>query len=464
MVKNKLKFMKSKNIFIQHFSKAKRSLFILIILLVFIVMLFNMSKPLPKDISYYGKMFNVSENDIEFLYDLTYDENNSRVYSQQIFDRVFEMIDGAEEYILIDMFLFNDFKGKNAFIYRNLSSELAISLIEKKEQNPDIVIDYITDEINIVYGGARNNIIEDLQNSGVNVVFTYISSLRDSNPIYSAIYRVFFSWMGVGNNGVMSHPFSDEQPGVSIRAYLKMLNFKANHRKLIVADDGNGKFVSLVTSANPHDASSGHSNIAVYMKGEIAYDIINSEIAVAKLGNSQLGYSSMLNNDVIHDDNIIINNNEHVKVQFITEGKIRERVLNEIKNTSNGDEINLAMFYISDRGVINALLDSSKRGVKVKLILDPNKDAFGYEKNGIPNRQVASELMKRSGGKIEIRWYDTKGEQFHTKLLVINKKKHTIIITGSANYTKRNLKDLKVKGSGGSTAKLPPLFFLCFSR
>ena len=49
---------------------------------------------------------------------------------------------------------------------------------------------------------------------------------------------------------------------MSLRSYLEMLNFKANHRKVFVADSADGP-VTIVSSANPHDASSAHSNVAL---------------------------------------------------------------------------------------------------------------------------------------------------------------------------------------------------------
>ncbi len=84
-----------------------------------------------------------------------------------------------------------------------------------------------------------------------------------------------------------------------------------------------------------------------------------------------------------------------------------------------GDNIDIAMFYLADRAVIESLLAASRRGVAVRVILDPNKDAFGHAKTGIPNQPVASELVAASDGAIHVRWYRTHGEQFHTKLAMI---------------------------------------------
>ncbi|MDQ7861486.1 phospholipase D-like domain-containing protein [Peribacillus frigoritolerans] len=70
-----------------------------------------------------------------------------------------------------------------------------------------------------------------------------------------------------------------------------------------------------------------------------------------------------------------------ISVQLLTEGKINKHVLKAIKDAENGDKIHLAMFYIADREVVEALTDAAKRGVKIEMILDPNQNAFGSEKN-----------------------------------------------------------------------------------
>ncbi|MDD4363708.1 MAG: phospholipase D-like domain-containing protein [Atribacterota bacterium] len=103
------------------------------------------------------------------------------------------------------------------------------------------------------------------------------------------------------------------------------------------------------------------------------------------------------------------------------------------------------MFYLSHRDTIKSLIDAANRGVNIKLILDPNKDAFGRKKNGIPNRQVAQELRDKTNNEIQVKWYDTHGEQFHTKMVFIEKNNKSIIISGSANLTRRNIDDYNLE-------------------
>ena len=104
----------------------------------------------------------------------------------------------------------------------------------------------------------------------------------------------------------------------------------------------------------------------------------------------------------------------------------------------------MAMFYLSDREIIDALKSAQKRGVSLRVLLDPNKDAFGREKNGIPNRPVAYELTQAG---ITVRWCDTHGEQCHAKWLMLRGADKTTMLLGSTNFTRRNLDNLNLETS-----------------
>jgi hypothetical protein len=89
--------------------------------------------------------------------------------------------------------------------------------------------------------------------------------------------------------------------------------------------------------------------------------------------------------------------------------------------------------------VIKALRLADERGATLRLLLDPNKDAFGREKGGVPNRQIAHELMSESSGNTTVRWCYTTGEQCHSKILLFSSGTTTTLIQGSANLTRRNI-------------------------
>jgi phosphatidylserine/phosphatidylglycerophosphate/cardiolipin synthase-like enzyme len=52
---------------------------------------------------------------------------------------------------------------------------------------------------------------------------------------------------------------------------------------------------------------------------------------------------------------------------------------------------------------------------------------------------VAAELRRRSGGKIDVRWYRTHGEQFHAKLALVQRADSLYALLGSADFTRRGI-------------------------
>src|SRR5699024_3290077 len=100
------------------------------------------------------------------------------------------------------------------------------------------------------------------------------------------------------------------------------------------------------------------------------------------------------------------------------EGKIKEKVISNIKKVQSKDRISIGMFYLSDRDVVKELIKASKRNVDIKIILDINKEAFGKEKPGVPNKPVASELINRTNNNIKVKLALSNVEQFHSEYLL----------------------------------------------
>ncbi len=105
------------------------------------------------------------------------------------------------------------------------------------------------------------------------------------------------------------------------------------------------------------------------------------------------------------------------------------------------------MFGFADRGLIEALLEASRRGVAVRLILDPSEDASTALPTGLPNQPAASELVARSAGAVRVRWYRTHGERFHGALVLFAGKQNLWLTVGSANLTRRGLDDYNLEAS-----------------
>lgn len=411
----------------------KKSFFFLIIVLIIIsiVSIYHANKPLPKGVSYEGNIHTV-EN-VTFLQDLTYTDKNDEVqHVNQIFPRIYKAIENAEEFIVIDMFLFNSYYDENAK-YPNISEQLTNKLIAQKKKQPSLKVIFISDEVNTTYNTHESKEFKKLKENGVEIIVTDLEKLRDPNWLYSGLWRTMFQWFGQEGYGWIQNPFAKEAPKVTVRSYLKLLNVKANHRKLVVTDQ-----TSIISSANPHDASGYHSNIAFEIEGNIINDFIEVEKAVGEFSNSNVSFPKFIDQENTKGD---------IKVQLLTEGKIKRHMKKELDATKKGDEIWLAMFYLADRTAVDSLIDAAQRGVKVKIILDPNQNAFGNEKIGLPNLPVAAELEELGGKNMEIRWYNTDKEQFHTKLLYIKKERESMILGGSTNYTRRNLDDYNLEAN-----------------
>jgi phosphatidylserine/phosphatidylglycerophosphate/cardiolipin synthase-like enzyme len=401
----------------------------------------NVIKPMPAGTDVSTPLIGAQAEDVQFLYDLTTARpNGAPVHEQRIFDEVFRIIDEAESFVVADFFLFNDMMGAADGVHRRLSRELADRLLARKAAKPELSILLITDPINDIYGGMPSQLLNELRAKGIDVVTTDLDPLRDSNPLYSSLWRMFIQWWGnAPDGGSMMNPFVNDEAGqtaqpITLRSWLALMNFKANHRKVIAADRSDGTLTALVTSANPHDGSSAHSNVAVRFNGPLAQHIVDSEMAVARFsGWKGHVYASTPGEPA---QKLL---DPPVQLAFLTEEAIRTHLLDAIDTTRTGDAVSIATFYISDRGIVDALLRAASRGVAVRLILDPNRDAFGRQKDGVPNRPVASELVSESDEKIQVRWYRTHGEQFHTKLALIKHGERLIASLGSANLTRRNI-------------------------
>jgi len=377
---------------------------------------------------------------IRFLVDETWvDENGQRHVDQEIFDEMYAIIDEAEEYILLDFFLVNEFLYTPGPGMRNLSRELVDKLVAKRKTNPEVPIVFITDPINTVYSSIPSDGFDALEKAGVQVVWTDLNQLRDSNRFISIPWRLFVKPFGLGPGHAVKNPMGKGR--ISVRSLLKLLNFKANHRKLLVTEKS-----LLVTSGNPHGGSSAHWNVAWRIDGAGQKMAVESESAV--LDFSGAGEAASLLSGVVDEPGTPAG--EH-QVELLTEIRIKEKVLALLADAKPGAGIDLCMFYFSDQDVIRAFIEAKRRGCKIRVILDPNKDAFGRAKNGIPNLQTAARLVKAG---IPVRWAATHGEQCHVKMLYVEQENASAtLLLGSCNYTRRNMDNFNAECDVAVTAR-----------
>ncbi|WP_079475202.1 phospholipase D family protein [Marinococcus halophilus] len=411
-----------------------------------VIAVYGNNKPLPANVSYEGEEYHTAH--VRFLEDHTYlSSAESKIVEQEIFDKAIETIEEAEQFIVMDMFYFNSEQDAEAD-FPPLTRRLSEALIQKKESDPNIEIIVLTDPVNTFYGAYMPEHFQRFEENGIEVIFTELTALRDSNPIYSWFYRTFVQWFDNHGRGWLPNFFSSDAPDVTIHSYLEILNFKANHRKTLITEKA-----GMVTSANPHDASGYHANTGFEVRGAVLKDLLKTEKAVAEMaGRSGERFDSFISKVEVPQGT------GEYKVQLLTERKIKERVLREIHDLSPGEKLRMGMFYLADRDVIEALIDAAGRGADINIILDINEEAFGNEKIGIPNQPAAYELVEKSNGHINIRWYHAQEVQYHAKMMMMEKEQETVVIGGSANMTRRNLDnynletDMVITGSNDSEA------------
>jgi phosphatidylserine/phosphatidylglycerophosphate/cardiolipin synthase-like enzyme len=378
-------------------------------------------KPMPPGTRLASASFALPPADVSFLADVTAaDAYGQAVVSQTIFDQVLGVVHAARDFIVLDYFLFNDERAADAPApLRALSQELRDALIERRRTQPALRIVLITDPVNTP-AGVPSNDFQMLRAAGVDIAVTDIARLRDSSFLYSSLRRLTSGWWGAGG---------------APRSELASLLESGNRRRTIIADDGHGGLTGIIGSADPHDASSAYSNVAAKIRGPALQPLLASELAIAHFS----GWSGPAASPAVAAPADAAA--RAVNITIATESAVRNSLLAHISGAAKDDAIDIAMCYLSERAVIEALLAANARGVRVRLILDPNKEAAAEAGASIPNGPVASELVTASDGAIHVRWYRTHGEQFHSKLVMIYSAQRLWFTLGSADLTRRSLDD-----------------------
>lgn len=406
---------------------------VLLFLLLYIgVVSWHTFKPLPEGVNYQGDIH--WTDDVEMFTDLTFAQNkkgDGTVHENTIFDEIYNMIDEAESFIVLDMFLMDHYSDED-IDFPKIAETLTSKLVEKKKSHPDMKIIFITDPLNTGYGSYESKWFDALEDAGIEVVYTDLDKLRDSTPIYSGLYRTIFRWVNFEKEGWMDNAMASKAPKMTLHSYMILLNVKANHRKTIVTDKE-----ALVTSGNPHNASGFHGNVALKVSGAVLNDILEAEEAVVRYTNG--GTLPRVKVEAPDDG--------EYAVQYLTEKKILDGLLGDIAAAQTGDSIRMGMFFIAMPEVVEAIVDAANRGVSVEMILDPNENSFGNEKSGLPNRPVLQKMMDETDGEIKARWYNTVVGQYHTKLVVIQTAEDLYITNGSANLTDRTLNNYNLEAN-----------------
>jgi hypothetical protein len=364
---------------------------LLLLLLAWLSLVFwNSAKPLPPGTHIVSQTARLSESDVDFLY--------GSPQNRGLLTRELSAINHAEQLILLDR--------------SPVDPELAQRLLARKRARPHLNIVLVTDPANEAFGGSRAQTLASLEAAGIIVSRVRLDRLRDSNPLYSGLWRLSFGWW--------SDPF-DELPGqVTLPAWARMKNHKADQRQLMVTDDGSGGWIAVIA---PYGAPAG-----LVLRGSLARPIVASELQIAawSTDDDRLPPAPPMGGRGVGS----------IDAQFLTEGGLQSALLDAIAAAGSGDRINVAVDSFSDRRLVTAVLGAAARGAHLQVLLARNR---------IPNPAVAGELERGGGGHIEVRWSRAVPGMQPLTLLIVQHRNDLWVNWSSANFTRRNLDDLNLE-------------------
>ena len=365
---------------------------------------------------------------VAFLPDVTAADAYGHLSVRQgIFDATLHAIAAAQRFVVLDYERLAAAEGG----YRMLAGELTEALVKLRHERAQVRVLLLTDPVNERYGHGRSDELALLRAAGVEVVSVPLGELRDPNFLYSAVTRLTLDWWG--------------GPPGQAGALARRLEFKSAHRKLVIADDGRGGLTAVVGSANPADRESAWSNAALEVSGGPVAVLLRSELALAHGAGWRGDAAAFASPTGCDADSSQAPSADQARVQVLTEGTIRQALLEQVSAAERGDAIDLAAFRLADRGLLDELLEAARRGVHVRLLLDPSEDATTLSTSGLPNQPLASELVARSAGAVHVRWYRTHGERFHAAVARIAGTGRVWLLVGSANFTRRSLMDYNLE-------------------
>jgi hypothetical protein len=383
-------------------------------------------KPLPAGVRLASPECPLPPAQVRFIADITGADAWGRpAVSQGISEALLQVVREAHSFVLLDYPGLGAPRGAPP----PAVAQLTAALVARRRQQPQLRILFITDPAAEDYGAHRAPQLQALRAAGVEVVSTNLAALPDSNPLYSSVWRLALNWW--------------DTPGSPFGIATRRLNFKANQRRLIIADDGRGSLTAVLGSASPASAESTWSNVALQVNGGALEALLESELAIARFSGWRGAPLPvpLLAAPAGCPEEAALPPQDVARLQLLTEGAVRGALLGRLNAAGSGDEIEIAAGRLAERSVIEALLAAARRGAQVRLLLDPAEDGSSGGAAGIPNQPVASELVTRSDGAIHVRWYRTHGERFNCALVMITSGPLLWLSAGSAQLTRRGLDD-----------------------
>jgi hypothetical protein len=397
------------------------------------------TRELPAGMRLQSPAQSITTGNVTFLDDISgADAYNHGFSSHAIFDTMLRSIGAARSLVVLDCHLCSDFSRSVPDAVAPLTpmaSQLIEALLARKAAVPDLQILVIADPLNGLYGSAPPPQLARLRAAGIPVITADLTQLRDRNVLYSSPWRLLLQWWSHPDTGGgwLPNPYSDSGPALTLRAWAQLANLKSSDRRVLITDDGHGALTAFTGSTEPALDRSIDTVTALQVSGPQVRPLLNSELALARSfgWRGTLALPPPATAAAPGDSGAL-------QLQWLGEGAIRDALLDHIAAATPADTIDIATESVSERALISALLAASRRGVTVRMILDPCKASSLW---GSANQSVGSELIAASDGKIHVAWYRTHSERFRAALVLIHGTGPTWMLTGSASLTRRDLAD-----------------------
>ncbi len=301
------------------------------------------------------------------------------VDGDEIFSEIFKTIDNAKRKIYVSTYLFGGATGQ----------KIAEKLVEKKKQGL---------EIQFVSEGTMGTIPELVQ--AAKKSYKYMID----NGVEVRIFPV--DLMPKGPTFLSNH---------------KVIN----HSKLVIADDS----TVIVGGMNFKETEEINHDYMLKITGSKVRDFSkitdmdwqkSRKMSVQSMGVQALSLET---------------NNIEVSQTGFDEQNIDEMILKYINQAETS--IDIEMLMIDHQEIVKALVESKKRGVNVRIIVD-QADLAKYNKllEKLPIEGMANfgACLTLTDNGIPVKWFipKTKKQVLHAKAILIDKK---VFITGSANLT-----------------------------
>ncbi len=215
------------------------------------------------------------------------------------------------------------------------------------------------------------------------------------------------------------------------------INKVVDHNKVVVVD----RQVAMVGGMNIADVFALNHDVMLHLRGPAAADVgrmLASDRAGALALKADPDVKAAPLTPIIPPDDLAPPfTDEAVPVRIVSTGINRrgykELLLDQIRRARRS--IHSLMFQLVDDEIIQALIEADKRGVDVRIILDPGDHdelipVIKKAPRGFPNLPVALQLQKAGVG---VKWYhlDKDQTEMHAKLGIFDG--HTMLL-GSTNW------------------------------